>query len=424
MVKMKLAALWLNATGVGLFAVFNNTIDTLSILTGLGIRQSAVREVSAASGDVSKLRPLLLRIRGWSCLSGLLGGALLSALAPLLSVWIFGDFGYWWQFMVLSGAMIMNSLVGGEQAILQGLSRFRRLAGAGVRTSLLGLLVSVPLLRYCGDTGVVLSIVVYSASGMLFYFLYRDRTVPYRVSWPRKGEGMASFVRLGGYIALAAFVSNLFQLLFVSWLSREASMEEVGYYQAGNALIVRYAGIVLTAVGMEFYPRLSASASSPRRLSLFVSHEIALLNLLFTPLLMLFLLFKGWIVALLYAPSFEVILPYISVGILSVLLRASSVALAYVILSKGDGRTYFIVETIDAIIGLILNIVFYEFRGLTGLGFAVVLWFLIYLVMVAFIYRFRYGLRLTRRASVIAFSCLLAAIAAVSLDFCLPRVFP
>lgn len=48
-VKMKLVAMWLSATGVGLFGLFGTTVDTVSIITGLGLRQvECVRLPNAA----------------------------------------------------------------------------------------------------------------------------------------------------------------------------------------------------------------------------------------------------------------------------------------------------------------------------------------------------------------------------------------
>ncbi len=415
-IKMKLVALWLGAMGIGLFAIFNTTVDTLMLLTGLGIRQSAVKEVAAISNNTNRLAVLIMKIRSWSVLSGLIGATIISALAPLLSKWFFGDFSYWWQFMVLAAAMIMNSLTAGEQAILQGLSEFRQIAVSSVRASIAGLLLSIPLLRYCGDTGVMLSILAYSVSLLFFVMVSRNRRVAYSVSLPARKDGIATFVRLGGYISLSAFATNLAQFLFISWLSRNATVSDVGFYQAGNTIIFRYAGIILNAVGLEFYPRLSAVAGSRQRVSLFVSHEISLLCLVFTPLVLLFMIFKGFIVNLLYAPSFEVILPFIGIGIVSVLFRSYSIPIAYTMLAKGDGKTYFIVESLDAAIGLIINILFYNLWGLTGIGVALVCWTFFYVVIVSIVYFFKYRLQLVMKANLIAFICLIAIAVVVVLQ--------
>ncbi len=414
-VKMKLVAMWLSATGVGLFGLFGTTVDTVSIITGLGLRQSGVREVAKCRHSEGALRRIAARLRGWCMLSGLVGALVLSFMAPWLSLWLFGDYGYWWQFMILGGALLLNSLSGGEQAILQGTGGFRRLAKAAASGTAAGLAISIPMFRWLGDMSVALSFLVYSLSILFFLFVYRDRSIPWRVAGRKElGEG-AGFVRLGGYIALATFATNLAHMVFMSWLNRETSTAEVGYFQAGNTLVFRYTSLIFGAVGLEFYPRMAANSHSPRRMYLFVSHEISLLLKIFTPMLLLFLLFRRWIVEILYTADFEVILPFVTIAIFTIILRSVSTCMAFSIIAKGEGKTYLLTEGIDAVIGVCLNIWFYTRYGLAGIGFAQVIWYGVYTIMTGVIYFGRYRLRLGKEAVIavaVSFTTGVAAVAA------------
>lgn len=416
-VKMKLVALWLGATGVGLFGIFNNSLETISILTGLGLRQSGVRAVARHSGDAGVLRRMVRSLRGWCALSGGLGALVVCAIAPWLSLFFFGNYDYWWQFMILAAALLFNALTGGEQAILQGTQKLKRLAKSSVGGSAFGLAVSIPMFRFMGDRSVVFSILAYSIGLFIFLCLFRDKDLKYEV--PRRTdlrEGR-EFAKLGGYMAIASFATNVAQMLFLSWLNRDSSTAEVGYYQAGNVLVFRYTSLIFGAVGLEFYPRMAAQSQSAHRMSLFVSHEIGLLLKIFTPLLILFIVCRRWIVELLYAPEFEVVIPFITIGIFTVILRSISACMAYTIIAKGDGRTYLLTETLDAAIGLTLNILLYKAFGLLGLGVAQVAWYGLYTLMVGAVYFFRYRMGITRDAwlaiagysSVCAAVCLIAA---------------
>ncbi len=132
-------------------------------------------------------------------LSGVAGALVLSFMAPWLSLWLFGDYGYWWQFMILGGALLLNSLTGGEQAILQGTGGFRRLAKAAASGTAAGLAISIPMFRWLGDMSVALSFLVYSLSILFFLFVYRDRSIPWRGRKKRAWRGCRFFVRLGVY---------------------------------------------------------------------------------------------------------------------------------------------------------------------------------------------------------------------------------
>ena len=68
------------------------------------------------------------------------------------------------------------------------------------------------------------------------------------------------------------------------------------------------------------------------------------------------------------------------------ILRTLSWCLAFTILAKGDGKTYLWTEVASAIINLVLNIVFYRWWGLTGLGVAFLVSYLLYTLIVAVVY--------------------------------------
>ena len=84
-IKMKLVALWLSSQGVGLFGIYNSTIETISTFTNLGLRQSAVRDISIHSQNASRLEVVIKVVRRWSVIAGLLGAIVISGFAPLFA---------------------------------------------------------------------------------------------------------------------------------------------------------------------------------------------------------------------------------------------------------------------------------------------------------------------------------------------------
>ena len=158
-VKMKLVTLWLGATGVGLFGIYQSVVDTVATVTDMGLRQSAVRDVANSATSPSLLARVAAVVRRWSILSALLGAVAMAALALPAGIWFFGSPSGCWGFLLLSTAMFLNALTGGEQALLQGSGKLKALASANLWGTLAGLAMSIPLFRWCGNTGVVLSIV-------------------------------------------------------------------------------------------------------------------------------------------------------------------------------------------------------------------------------------------------------------------------
>ena len=222
-IKMKLVALWLSSQGVGLFGIYNSTIETISTFTNLGLRQSAVRDISIHSQNASRLEVVIKVVRRWSVIVGLLGAIVISGLAPLLAQSVFDDWTRCWGFIALSVTMFFNALVMGEQSVLQATSKLKALAKGSFWGSFAGLLVSVPLFYYLREDSVVLSIIAYSVFVLMFTLLfgYGRTNEKIALSWGETIKQGKGFVKLGIYMSFASFITNVSHLLFMLFLNKD-----------------------------------------------------------------------------------------------------------------------------------------------------------------------------------------------------------
>ena len=376
-IRTKLVALWIGPVGIGLFGLFNNALEMISTGTNLGIRSSSVRDISQA---LDKQNPGLVArmvavVRKWSLWLGLAGALLTLSLAPMLSQVTFGDQAHIWGFVALSVAVLLQALTNGEYAVLQGTARLKRLASVTLWGTLVGLAVSIPLFYVLRERSIVPSIIAYALSLAAFAWFFRNRDYPpVNVSHRETYDMGKGFVRLGIYMTLGNFASILASYAFNAWLNIHAGTDQVGFYQAGYTLINKYTGLILTALGMEYYPRLSQVAES--RVAITVM----------APVVALFILLRELVVWILYTPEFNVILTFVSWGMVGTILRTLSWCLAFTILAKGDGKTYLWTEVASAVINLVLNILFYQWWGITGLGVAFLISYLLYTLIVAVVY--------------------------------------
>ena len=398
-VRTKLVALWIGPVGVGLFGLFNNALEMINTAAGLGVRNSSVRDISQAleTGNRQRLALVITVVRRWSFWLGLAGALLTLLLSPLLSQITFGNTEYVWGFVALSIAVLLGTLSNGEQAVLQGSSQLRRLATANLWGTVAGLLVSIPLFYGLRERSVLPSILAYAVATALALWFLRNKAYPAakatRVQTLTVGR---DFVRLGIFMTIGTFASILASYVFNAWLNHHAGTQAVGYYQAGYTLIIKYTGLILSALGMEYYPRLARVVSHRERLRVFVSQELNVTLLVMVPVVALFIVLREWIVVLLYRADFITIIDMVSWGMLGALFRAISWCMSFVMLAKGDGRTYVVTEVASAAIGLALNVSFYHLWGLTGLGLSFLAWYVIYTIIVAYVYYVRYGLSLSR----------------------------
>lgn len=412
-IRTKLVAVWIGPAGVGLFGLFNNAIEMLSTATSLGIRNSSVRDMAIArqSGKAKLVSTTIAVVKKWAWFTSIGGAVLTIALAPLLSRITFGTESHTWEFVLLSVVLMFNGLTGGEQAILQGNSALKRLAHASVWGVVGGLVISIPMFYFWREASIVPSIVAYSAMVLLFTLLFRHKDyTPVKVSVKEAYSKGKEFVRLGIYMTVSLFITLLFAYIFSVYLNYTSGTKEVGFYQAGFTLINKYVGLIFTAIGMEYYPRLSGIHHSRMRIRAFVSQEMNIAMLVLLPVVSLFLVMREWIVSLLYSSEFHVIIPFISFAIIGTIFRAYSWCLAFVILAKGDGKTFLLTELLSTVSGFALNVLFYRYWGLTGIGISFVIWYFLYCIIVGIPYFKKYGFSITRGANGLTLLALAATI--------------
>ena len=413
-VRTKLVAIWIGAAGVGLFGLYNTAIEMLSAMTQLGLRNSAVRDIASASP--STITQIITVVRRWAWALGILGAFVTLALSPMLSQWTFGDDNHTIGFCALACVMFLSSITGGELAILQGLKRLRRLARASVWGVLVGLGISIPMFYYWGIDSVIPSIIAYTLATTVAAQFYREKEVKADKTISAKdtfdmGRG---FIVLGIYMTISAFTTMLISYIFMAYLNHASGTATVGYYQAGYTLVNKYVGLIFTAIAMEYYPRLAQTNGSKIRTSVFVSHEMKLTLWILVPVITLFITADDLIVRILYSSEFKIIIPFISWAIVGTIFRAISWCMAFVILAKGDGRIFLLTEISSSIVSLVLNIVAFNLWGIAGLGWAYIVWYFIYTLIVWCVYHFRYGLSLGKEIGrLIAYSSAMCFAAAI-----------
>lgn len=404
-VRTKLVALWLGEAGIGLFGILNNALEMLNTGTNLGVRQSSVRDIaqSVADGDSRQAGVTSAVIRRWSVWLGV-GGALLTiALSPLLSRLSFKTTSNAWMFVALAVAVLLMALTNGRQAVLQGTRQLKRLARVGVVGSIAGLVVSIPMFYYWRMTSVVPSIVAYAVAMAVVSWLWRDRTLP-AVSVAarevvRRGR---SFIALGAYMTVGTFSTILAGYLITALLSQMAGLEEVGIYQSGYTLVNKYTGIVLTALGMEFYPRLAARAGSGLHVRVQVSQQLNVAVTVMVPIVMMLSVLRGVAIELLYSDAFVAAGEFVLWSGVGLVARAVSWCIAFVMLARGDGKVYMFTELSSAVLSVVLAIGGYRVGGIAGMGVAYTVWYLSYALIVWLVYAVRYRLRLSRMAALTA----------------------
>jgi O-antigen/teichoic acid export membrane protein len=195
---------------------------------------------------------------------------------------------------------------------------------------------------------------------------------------------MGFLISLSGLLVLTvSYITRVF-------INRHGGVSDVGLYNAGFTIITTYVGMVFTAMGTDYYPRLSAVANNSLKCTETINQQAEIALLILGPILICFLVFMKWIIVLLYSQRFSPIIPMISWAALGMYFRAASWSIGFVFLAKGEGQLMFWNELLTCFYMLLLNIAGYYYAGLVGVGIAFCLTYILHLLQLYAVGRIKY----------------------------------
>ena len=398
-VKTKFASKLLGASGLGVIAMYNRTLQMLSDFTNLSLSFSAVRQIAEAyeEGNQEKLLHWIKVLRSWAFLTAVVGVLLSIALYPFLGEWVFeGNDYYTSRFLLLSPVVGFMAIIGSELAILKGVHSLYKVAKYTLWTAVLGLIVSVPFYFCMGIAGIFPAIFLTSFVQMVVLLCYSLPMYPYRIApFSRKvlRDGI-DMIKFGiGYI-FAAIMGSGSMWIVCTMLLDIGNDRVVGFFSTGYFLMNLLPGVLFAAIDSDFYPRLSGANRSASLSNRLVNEQAEVQLLMQAPMLLAYSLVLPLLVPLFYDSEFLEAVPMIQLSMFGMLVRTMTYPMSYLPLSRGDSKVYMLQEGIYDFFFALIVVAGYNFGGLLGIGTAMVAvfvidWFVVYIIT-GYKYSFRF----------------------------------
>ena len=400
MVRNKLIALLLGPQGMGLMALFNSTVRLISDTTGLGLGMSAVRELSRLYDEEhhEELKSRIELIRSWSLITACLGFVLCVVLSPLINHYTFSWGNHTLHFMLLAPIIALTALSAGELSILKATRKLRRLAEISIYGVLCALATSVPLYYIFGESAIVPSLIIIALSQFIITITYSFHYYPYRVHFNSDTFSEAKpMLRLGISFLGAGIMGSGSDFIVRSFLNYEGSLDDVGLYNAGYMITMTYAGVIFSAMETDYFPRLSSVNNNVEECNLLVNRQLEVSLLLISPLLILLMSILPIALPLLYSDAFLAVLPMVKVAIFAMFMRSLELPVAYITLSRGDSKAFFLLETTYYLLFIMMFWLGYKYAYLFGVGLGLVVTGLLFnIILYAFAYQ-KYSFCISKR---------------------------
>ena len=383
LVSAKVMALVLQPAGYGHFGLLQNFVGLTTLMVGMGMATGLVRTGAAAvtRGDHATIASL--RKAAWLLFGGLGGLAflLVAAFRATISQWVLGtpDQG---ASILLMGIAVLFTVAGNIQmGTLNAHHCVKALAKLGIANALLGAVVSIPAILIWHRKGIVPAIIGGAlVSWAVSTYLIGREVGPVRVQSTRRDTLKAawSLLRFGGPFTASTLMGAGVQLSLPMVVLHLLSAESVGFYRAATAISVNYLGFLVTAMGLDYYPRVSAVKDQPRELVKLINQQHRLVMLLAVPMILGTIALVPYLVPIVYSHKFTPTVDILEWQLIGDLLKFSSWTMAYALLARCGSSVYFLAESIGGVAILVTTWLGVRWFGLSGLGISFVATYIIY----------------------------------------------
>ena len=340
----------------------------------MGINSSGVRQIAEAvsSGDTERIARTATVLIRTSIILGVLGAVLLLVFSSQASTLTFGSDERAGAVALLSVAVMLQLIADGKGALIQGTRRIADLAKMGVLGALFGTIVSIPLVYFLREKGVVPSLVAVAAMSMMTSWWYsrKVRIEPSVMTASQARQEAASLLKLG-----FAFMASGFLMMGAAYavrmlVLRNVGLEAAGFYQAAWTLGGLYVGFVLQAMGADFYPRLVGVAKDNPQCNRLVNEQAQVSLLLAGPGVIATLTFAPLVIALFYTPKFAESVDILRWICLGIAMRVITWPMGFIIVAKNKQALFFGTELAWTVVNVGLTWLCVRSFGLNGAGIA------------------------------------------------------
>jgi len=383
--KVKVLAMLLGPTGVGLMGLYQNILGVASTMAGCGLGNSGVQQLAASKENTATLALVRRALFLANLLLGLIGMAALWLIREPVSKWVFGDAARVDEIGWIGFGVLLSLLAVSQTTLLQGMRRIGDLARVNIISSVIGAIFGVLAIGWLGMDGVLWFTLTVPAAGVLAAAWYVSR-----LPGPEGGDDLGELRKqwqvmfLMGIPVMAGGLSVLVTLLFARSLVLQGyGLDATGFYQAAWAVSMAYIGFVLNAMGMDYFPRLASVKNDRARANSMANEQTEMALLLAGPILLAMMTFAPWVISLLYSESFASATELLRWQVMGDIAKIMSWPMGFVALALGRGGVFFCTQLAWNAIYLLIIWLGLPEMGLVSVGVG---YLVAYVVLFAVVY--------------------------------------
>jgi PST family polysaccharide transporter len=255
-------------------------------------------------------------------------------------------------------------------ALLQSGGHIGSMARTQMVSSVIGLLLGLPLIYFFGPLGIALSILLAALVTAFVTYRATTRLCPASTAEPLSDD-LRELVHLGVALQLGAVLGAISTYLVRVMILRShsddlaAGLADAGFYQAAFAITGSLPGVIFSASSSDFYPRVVA-AKNEDEARLITEKQIQASLLLAAPILMALFTMGPLFVRLLYAKGFEPTVPLLDWFVWAIFCFLLGWPLGFWLTARGSKRTVAAFQGLSYFLMVALGLLLIPTYGVKG----------------------------------------------------------
>ena len=397
MVRTKAFALIVGPSGIGLLGLYGSILDIARNIATMGLNSSGVRQIaeSVGTGDSRRIAQTKIALQRSSFFFGFIGFMLLLILCKPVAQLTFANGVHVAAVALLSIAVFFEAISASQAALIQGMRRIPDLAMLSILGAFFGTVLGIPIVYLFREKGLVPSLLCVSATTLLASWWYARKIKVDKIHLPSR-EFFREFQLLFklGFVFMATGLMSMGSAYLIRIIVvRVIGVEAAGFYQAAWTLSGLYSGFILSAMGTDFYPRLTAVANDNTKCNAMVNEQVEVGLLIATPGILATLVLAPIVMTLFYSAKFMPAVEVLRWACLGMILRVAIWPMGYIVMAKGMGLLFFWTELFFALTSVGITYGCILAFGLPGTGIGFFAMYLAYCVAILIIARVISGFR-------------------------------
>lgn len=280
------------------------------------------------------------------------------------------------------------------QSFFHGLKSYKIIVQSTLISALLTLGISIALIYYANNIGLILSVFVPSAILLLTYCFHIHNSWHFGRVLFDKPFRLFVFKPVLSFTAMSAVAAVVFPTVLITirtLLVKHSGVELASYWEGYSRLSLFMSGLAISSISLYYLPKLVEANTGQEMLKVILWGVKFLFAVAFPAILLIFL-FGSDVISLLYTTKFLEAIFLLKWELLGTLLKLLSFTVSFIMVAKKLTKVFVLSELISGLVFFGLSVLLVEIYGVVGASIAFAGTYFLYLLwaVIYFGKRFRF----------------------------------